>query len=435
MSAIGLSFVAARDGALEVWQPLVGSLSLVVTALMVFAAAGAATPLLLSLANRPLRSVGGLMRVPLANLTSRPRRTASLAASVAAAVGLACVLGALVISVRGTVTDTFGREADGRVWVSMLAGVNNAGTTARVGPHIIARLAAVAGVASIDQERCVRVADKEGLLEICSVVGLRGRPIPLIAGEADAAALTRGDVIAATGVARTHHLHPGSTWRVATPTGFRSVRIAGIWADPNFNGYALSMSSRRLDDLFGPGPPTTVLLRPAHGVSAPELVQRIRAARIDPDLHALTPSEMTAKLSAELGQQVAPFWFVQRTLLFVALVATLSMLLLIGVQRRRELGILGAVGFGPRSLARITISEAVAVGLGGSILGVVASVGLFEALRNVAVSSVGATPPFRFDVRTAVVSTGLAVVVVAIAGAFPAWRASRLDIVDAIRDE
>jgi ABC-type antimicrobial peptide transport system permease subunit len=58
-----------------------------------------------------------------------------------------------------------------------------------------------------------------------------------------------------------------------------------------------------------------------------------------------------------------------------------------------------------------------------------------EALRNVAVLSVGIRPPLRFDLGSALVATVLAVVVVVVGAALPAWRASRLEIVEAIRDE
>jgi len=53
----------------------------------------------------------------------------------------------------------------------------------------------------------------------------------------------------------------------------------------------------------------------------------------------------------------------------------------------------------------------------------------------VSVASIGTTAPFRFDGATAVYSSLLAIVVVTVGGLLPAWRTSRLQIVDAIRDE
>lgn len=161
----------------------------------------------------------------------------------------------------------------------------------------------------------------------------------------------------------------------------------------------------------------------------------MEAANLDPDLYALTPDELAAQLADEVADQVTPFWALQRLLLFVALVGTLSTLLLVGVQRRRELGVLGAVGFGPLSLGRMTLIEGVAAALAGALIGAVGSVAVFEALRNAAAVSIGSRPPFGSDPVGAVVATALALLVVAIGGALPAWRTSRLQIVEAIRDE
>ena len=163
--------------------------------------------------------------------------------------------------------------------------------------------------------------------------------------------------------------------------------------------------------------------------------QRVMDAKLDPDLYAVTPDEMVSQLADEVASQAGPFWALQRMMLVVALVGTLSTLLLVGVQRRRELGVLGAVGFGPGALGRMTLTEGVATAFAGGLLGAVASLGLFEALRNASAVSVGARPPFVTDPMAAVTATGLALVVVVIGAAWPAWRTSRLQIVDAIRDE
>jgi len=264
---------------------------------------------------------------------------------------------------------------------------------------------------------------------------MRAAPVHVYSGAADARALARGEAIVGPGVARTRGIRPGSQLRVETASGLRSLRVAGVWADPNNNGFVATVSLGTLERLFGREPPTVAMVRPASGISAAHLAREIRAADIDPDLHARAPADLTTELSSELAAQVAPFWILQRILLFVALIATLSTLLLVGVQRRRELGILGAVGFGPRGLALVTILEALAVGICSAALGVIGSLAMYEVLRNVSVASIGTIAPFRFAPGTALYSSILAVIVVAFGGLLPAWRTARLQIVDAIREE
>jgi putative ABC transport system permease protein len=145
--------------------------------------------------------------------------------------------------------------------------------------------------------------------------------------------------------------------KIPTPTGFVDVKVAGIWQTSNNNGYTAYVSPERFEQMFGDEPAESYDVIPDPGTAPEALVSRIDAADLDPDLYARTPDQAAAQLADEVGDQVTPFWTLQRLLLFVALVAALSTLLLMGVQRRRELGVLGATGFSPSALARMTISR------------------------------------------------------------------------------
>jgi putative ABC transport system permease protein len=434
-AAIFLSYVAQRNGSLERWQPPLGALALAATATFLFAGVGAITPLVLKLMLRPLRIPQGPLRVAISNLVANPRRTSVMAAAAAAAVGLACVLAATVPAIHDAVRANAGEAADGRVWVSTLP-ANNAGTVdARPSPRVLDALAAIPGVASVEPSPCVFMDDGVGPLSVCADNGGRVIPFEVVAGEVGRQSLDQGKAILGTGTARRHGSRPGSILRLPTPTGFAELTVAGIWSNYGGNGYSVTVSPARFKELFGHQPPAAVFLRPVAGVSADELARRVMAARLDPDLSALTPEEYSAQLAAEISTQVTPFWTLQRALLFVTLVATLSTLLLVGIQRRREMGILGAVGFGPGRLAGLTVGEAVGAGLAGALLGLVAGLGLIEVFRNVAFAAIGARMPFRFETPSAVTAVVLALVVVAFGGLLPAWRTSRLQIVEAIRDE
>jgi putative ABC transport system permease protein len=420
---------------LESWQPTLSGVALLLTSVFVFGAAGTVTPLLLGAVLALLRRTGGAVRIGVANLVSQPRRTTVTATTVAAAVALGCVLGALIPSIRGTLGRSAGEAIDGRVLVSTVPLNNSSGIDAKPSREVIEKLRTLPGVASLDRSLYAGIGDTEGYFGVFAQEGGGSARFERVAGETGPGAIARGDAVVGTSLARRRALRPGSTLRLPTPKGFRDVKVAGIWASVNNNGNSVEISPRRFEEIFGPDLSGEILLRPKVGVSAEELKRRVLAARLDPDLYALTPDEMVAQLSDEVAAQAGPFWALQRMMLFVALVGTLSTLLLVGMQRRRELGILGAVGFGPSALGRMTLTEGVATALAGSLVGVVGSFALFEALRNASATSVGARPPFAVDPVGAAVATGLAVVVVVVGSALPAWRTSRLQIVEAIRDE
>jgi putative ABC transport system permease protein len=433
--AILLSQIAQRNGAMERWQPPLATGALALASVSLIAAVGAAAPLLLAVALRALRTTSGPIRVAVANLVANPRRTSVVATAAGASVALACVFATLGPAIQGVVSSIVGKAAGGRVWVSTLD-ANNSGTVeARPSRRVLATLASLPGIEAVDESPCTSVVDDAGLVSVCAYDGGRTLPFETIAGRVDARAFDQGEVILGPGAARSRGLRPGSVFRMRTPTGFIPLTVAGIWDNLQANGYSATVSPRRFTELFGRLSPASVFVRPTAGVSAAELVRRIGAADLDPDLYALTPASYVRRLSSEIGEQVTPFWSLQRAVLFTALVAAMSTLLLVGVQRRRELGVLGAVGFGPAGLARMTLVEAAAAGFSGAVLGVVASLGLFVVFSSASLAAVGHTLPFRFETPSAIVAVGLAVVVVAVGGLLPAWRTARLQIVDAIRDE
>ncbi|MGH2759421.1 MAG: ABC transporter permease [Actinomycetota bacterium] len=434
-ASVLLSYVAAGGGAISHWQPPLGALTLAASAVCVFAAVGALAPLLLRLLLRPLRRRGGPLRVALSNLVANPRRTSVMAVSAAAAVGLASVLAAIGPATRSLVSAGYGEAADGRVFVSTLPANTATSIEGRPSPEVLRKLAAIPGVRSIDSAPCVSMGDAVGFLGVCAHDGGPLSAWETVAGEVSSRAIRRGEAIVGTGAARSRNVRPGEMLRLPTPTGFAEVRVAGIRAHSNFNGYSVYVSGERFEDLYGRVMPPSVLVRPEPGVSPAALARIIESAKLDPDLYALPPDRFAVRLADEIQQQVTPFWSLQRVLLLVALIAALSTLLLIGVQRRRELGVLGAVGFGPGGLARMTIGEASAAALAGGVLSALGSIGLLEAFRNVAQATVGVRPPFHYEIPSAVIAVVLAVFVVSIGGLLPAWRTSRLQIVEAIRDE
>jgi putative ABC transport system permease protein len=434
-AALGLSRLSQMNGGLERWQPPLGALSLLASSVLVFAAAGALAPPLLRGALRSLRSRGGTMQVALANLVSRPARSKVIAMSVGAAVGMSCVLGALAPAIRATVGASDLGTQEGRILVGTLPLNNSGNIDARPSRALLSKIEDVPGVAGVDEGYAQVVSDRDGVYGIIATEAVSGAQYDVLLGKGGEDVLDRGDAMIGTGLARERNLRPGSTMRIATPKGFVPVKVAGIWVNAQQNGFNVTLSVPLYKRLFGIAAPHDVLVRPERGVSEVELARRIEAADLDPDLFAMTAEETTNRLADEVGEQGEAFWILQRTLLFVALVGTLSTLLLAGIQRRREIGVLGAVGFTSIAIGRMTIAEALAAGSAGSLLGIIGSLAVFEVLRNAASVAIGVRPKFSFDPPSAVTGTLVAAVVVVLGAALPAWRAARVQIVDAIRDE
>ena len=106
------------------------------------------------------------------------------------------------------------------------------------------------------------------------------------------------------------------------------------------------------------------------------------------------------------------------------------------LQRKRELGLLLAVGATPGQVVRSVMWEAILMGLFGTVLGILIGLPMeWYVLRVVMVEESG----FVFDLivpwRQAFGIAGGALVVAALAGLMPALHAVRMRITDAIAYE
>jgi len=118
------------------------------------------------------------------------------------------------------------------------------------------------------------------------------------------------------------------------------------------------------------------------------------------------------------------------------------------MERTREIGLLKAIGFKKRGILGVFLAEAALIGIIGGVLGDAVGVGLgygmavvMGQMRSQVTSEmaaegagIGYVPPY-FTPENFLFVFAFSLAVSMIAGAYPAWRASRLDPVVALRKE
>jgi putative ABC transport system permease protein len=104
-------------------------------------------------------------------------------------------------------------------------------------------------------------------------------------------------------------------------------------------------------------------------------------------------------------------------------------------ERTGEYGVLRAIGFSPRHVALWVLGESLVMGATGGLLGVVAAYPFINFLvaRFVEENMGAFFPSFRLEARQMAVDVVLSCALGAAAAAFPAWRASRTRVIEAIR--
>jgi putative ABC transport system permease protein len=126
-------------------------------------------------------------------------------------------------------------------------------------------------------------------------------------------------------------------------------------------------------------------------------------------------------------------WVVGGLTILAGIVGVSNIMLIAVKERTREIGIRKALGAPPRAvLSMITQEALVLTGVAG-YLGLVAGVGFVEVARRYVPSDIIREP--AVDLRIALAATLLLVIAGTLAGFFPAWRAARINPIEALRDE
>jgi putative ABC transport system permease protein len=435
--------LGSRDGGIEPWQPLAGALGFGVATLTITMVGAKLAPLGL----RPLRRLVGASaagRLAVGNLIREPRRTGTMVVAVGAAMVVAFMTAGYVNGARTGITRNVLRNLDG-VQVVVVGEGANLNLETGMSPELLAVLDDVPGAEPVARRGAgVLTGVRPG-----ETVFVSARQDPSfedapVRGTIDPAAFARGEAVINTALARDTGLLPGDTLRLATPGGILALPVQAVEHGGGASDRAAQIPYDLFSRHFPVPPPRSVIVEPAPGTSIAELEVAIVGAvgeasasggLPDSDIRVLTPAEVAVESSDGVARQLAPFWTLQRGLLVVSFVAVLSTLLLVGIQRGREMGVLGAVGMEPAVLARMVLAEAGLVGL--LAIGLTATGGflMLWALNRVAPLLIGFTNPLAPDWWSLVVWGGVSLAVTLLAALWPARRASRTKIVAALQYE
>jgi putative ABC transport system permease protein len=390
-----------------------------------------------------VRSLSGLS---VRNLRRRPARFALTGAG--AALGVAVLYAVLVTS--GATTTALDDAISGSAGESDVVIGPVGSFDATLPPAIEGGIAALDGVeatvSSVVLRTAVRPADLAGLPALSS----RDNVLFLVGTDLERARGIRefdlrsgrlpnpGEIVIGRDVAEDFDLTGGSTTSLATPGGNETVTISGVLesegAGLGFQGAVAYTPTATAQSLIGKGDViTSVDVVLADGVDTDDWIDDHRDVLgqsltiQDAEDTAAEFREFITAISAALMLMSVIAVFVGGFLVFLTFSVAVA-------ERTQSYGILRALGAQPAQVRRVVLSEAAALGLVSSLVGLVvgrliagAGVGIIESLLGLDLPTLG------FPVGPAVVGLVVGVGVSLAAAWLPGRRAAALGPVEAMR--
>lgn len=168
-----------------------------------------------------------------------------------------------------------------------------------------------------------------------------------------------------------------------------------------------------------------------------DITQAIDKLFDDQEIQTLSMSERAMNMSF-LGM----FSAVLKAIDLISIVILVIMMLILGNtiamgarERTSEFGVMRAIGFLPHHIALSVLAESLATGVIGGVIGLGLAYPLVEqGMGRFVEENMGAYfPYFRIAQSTAISAVGLALLLGLIAGILPAYRAAKLNVIDALR--
>ena len=384
-------------------------------------------------------AVKPLGRLARGNVTRNPRRTANTAGALM--IGMVLVGAASVLAASATASTR-----------SIIANESTADFIVQSATHDVPD-AAIRGIASLDSVAATDVArnGRAGVTragataspdDTMSVVGLpaaafgRSLNVRVLSGSFEA--LAHGAVAVQESTATDHAWSVGTQIRLTPQNATAPPVTATIGAiiDSKSLGAPVILPESLYAQVVAPAQSAanTVFVTAAPGTTAAVLrADLVSIAKPYVVLAVLDNDQFAAKLAEQVTSLLVILYALLGLSIIIAILGIVNTLALSVIERTREIGLMRAVGLGRLQLAGILTIESVLTALFGTIIGLTLGVAVAAALPTVFASAGLTLLAIPWTQLAGMLA--LAVAVGVLAALWPAMRAARLPVLEAITSE
>jgi putative ABC transport system permease protein len=373
------------------------------------------------------RLFGTVGRLAVDNAERQPRRTAATASALMIGLALVSALTIFATSAKTSIDQVIDRVIGAELLVSNQA--------QRPFPTSVAQdVSAVPGVAEVSAVKLVPAeVDGQGTfltgVDPSTITDML--TLDFTSGSLDALGTTGVAVDAVAAADR--GLSVGDSVEIALPTGARSYPLVGIYdADGGASGFVVSreaLSSAGVDvgDFL-------VYVKTDVGADLATVQAAVeKAVGAYPTVDVQSQAQFKDQISSQVNQLLLVMVMLLSLAILIAVLGIVNTLVLSVIERTREIGMLRAVGALRRQVRATVVLEALVIAVYGAVVGLVLGVGFAVALQRTLVDQ-GIEVldiPWVGLLLFLVVAAAVGV----LAAVWPAYRAGRLDVLQAVTTE
>ena len=351
-------------------------------------------------------------------------------------VGVATMVGSFRTTVQEWIHQTFIADLFLRA-----AGASGGEWSNPLSVRTVSRIEGIPGVEAVGTFRG-RTIDWEGVPVTLAGSGFRvlekhGRLLfmdPRSSAEIVQSARVRDGVLVSEPFSRRFGVARGDQITLRTPSGPRSLEVEATYYDYSSDRGAIVMERSLFDELFGDRSADTLAVYLGQGADSEIVSDRIRSALSGQSLSIQTTSALRASALAVFDRTFRSTYGLEIIALIVAALGVTNTLAALIIERRGEFSVLRFLGAFEKQIRRITLTEAMVLGLAGCLLGLALGLVLSVLLIYVInLQSFGWTIQFDFPFLFIAGGLTLILLVTVLAGIYPALLTSRMDALRALR--
>lgn len=379
---------------------------------------------------RLVRPVGRLAR---GNVVRNPRRTANTAGALMIGMALVGAVSVIAVSAQQSVAGVVESQTNADLVLQSATRDVPAGAVADVAALPEAGEADAIAFAPLG----VGTPDADGTTQYVAGVApdLFGRSIEAETIDGDLGTLADGEAAVQEAAADAEGWAVGDTLVVAAATGPQELTVGAVFSS-NVLGSSVVVGQDVLDTLVPREQQVvdTVLVTAADGVAVDDLKTAVAAA-VSPYVvvSVLTQDEFVSTLADQVNQVLVILYALLGLSVVIAVLGIVNTLALSVIERTREIGLLRAVGLGQLQLAGTVVVESVLTAVFGTVVGLVVGVSLAATLPTVYAEQGLSELVIPWGDLAGMLA--LAVVVGVLAALWPAVRAARMRVLDAVSYE